>query len=177
MSLSPESAKRAAEELGETPEKLATAPGELRAALVTAADDPKHAGMAEDLRKAAKQNDAWLLRFLRKNKYDVAKSVENVVGYFEWVEAQFSLPDTFFGYEGPAIKTDLEFWSLRAEDIKDLLATGVMQLLPGTDADGRRGGRQRGKILGKIKVWNVYNNRRRRPALKYCLTWLLIGER
>ena len=142
MPLSDLSAAKAAEELGETPELLASAPGQLRAKLAEAAAAPENEDIAVDLRKAAEQSDAWLLRFLRVRKYNLDDALKNVCGWLRWHQVQVKLPVEMFealtGGDTPApdeeFNTDL--FTMSARDYKDVLETSTFRMLPGYSKDG-----------------------------------------
>ena len=142
--LSELAAARAAEELGETPELLATAPGRLKLKLAEAAALPANEDIAGDLKKASAQGDAWQLRFLRVRKYDVDEATKNVCGWLRWHHVQVNLPQEMFdalsgGEEKKSdeqLNTDL--FTMTCADYKDVLEESEFRMLPGYSKDGAK---------------------------------------
>ena len=133
-------AKARAEKIGETDEKIASAPGELRKALVAKAEDEKVKDIKADLLKAAEQPDIWLLRFLRVRKYDIDAAVANVVGWFRWKNVQENLPTDMLEAFGANMEDvqDLSYWTVKAAAVKDVLEGGGISFLPGYTKSGAK---------------------------------------
>lgn len=134
-------AKERATAIGETDDKIAEAPGALRKALLAKADDASVKDVKDDLLKAAEQSDMWLLRFCRVRKYDMDAAVTNVIGWFRWKNVQQNLSTDLveaFGGTNAVDTQQLDYWTVKAADVQDVIEHGGISFLPGYTKRGAK---------------------------------------
>jgi len=140
MTLPPDVARRALEELGETPEIRDKAIPELRKSLARMATEEAYKDVREFLEREASKDDLSMLKWLRPRKFEVQRAEKLVVGYARYLSAMEQLPDDLL-QANPAQKPTapatsyLDMTEEKADSI--LQGANLMEVLPGRDKEGR----------------------------------------